>query len=112
MNYREKNTFWLGASFILIGTVLTLANFDLIDIGRNWWALFFLIPIASIGSSIWRMRAANQGKFPAAARGQFVGLTALIVVMCVFLFGIPWRDVWPVLLILIGAAMIIGTRFE
>ncbi len=112
MTHREKNTFWLGASFIFIGAALTLANFDIIDIGRNWWALFLLIPIASMGSSVWRMRAANQGKFPASARGQFVGLIAVTVVMCVFLFGIPWRDVWPIFLILIGVAMIIGTRFE
>lgn len=59
-----------AVALILIGGIFLLRNFDVIDIGHNWWAWFMLIPIAYILSSAWRRRQENGGTFPPEARSS------------------------------------------
>jgi hypothetical protein len=96
-----------AVALIVIGVVFLLRNFDVVDFGSNWWALFMLIPIAYSLSTVWRHRRENAGKFPPAARGALVGAAAMTVVMVIFLFGLNWGMMWPVFLIIGGVAMML-----
>jgi hypothetical protein len=97
-------------ALIVIGVVFLLRNFDVVDFGSNWWALFILIPIAYSLSTAWRRRRENAGKFPPAARGALIGAAGMTVVMVIFLFGLSWGMMWPVFLIIGGMAMIFRAR--
>ena len=99
-----------AVALIVIGGIFLLRNFDVIDIGRNWWAWFMLIPIAYIFSSAWRRRQENDGKFPPAARNSLVSGAVLVLVMCIFLFDLNWGMIWPVFLILGGLSVLVGAR--
>ena len=95
-------------ALIIIGAIFLLRNFDVIRLGRNWWALFMLIPIAYSLSAAWRHRQKSGGKFTPAVRSSLVGAVTLAVVMTIFLFGLNWGAMWPVFLIIGGIAMIFG----
>lgn len=97
-------------ALIIIGSIFLLRNFDVIDIGHNWWALFMLIPIAYSLASAWRQRQESGGKMPPAARSALIGSAVLTFVMCVFLFDLNWGMLWPVFLILGGLSIMFGTR--
>lgn len=99
-----------GVALIIIGGIFMLRNFEVIDIGHNWWALFFLIPISYSVSTVWRRRRESDGKFPPEARGALVGAAVLTLVMCIFLFDLNWGVMWPVFLILGGLSIILGAR--
>jgi len=96
-------------ALIVIGVIFLLRNFDVVDFGSNWWALFILIPIAYSLSSAWRHRRENAGKFPPAARGALISAAGMTVVMAIFLFGLNWGTMWPVFLIIGGMAMMLRT---
>jgi len=107
---QQNYSLMAGLALILIGGIFMLRNFDVIDIGDNWWALFMLIPIAYTLSSAWRRRQESGGKFPPEARGALVGGAVLTLVMCIFLFDLNWGAMWPVFLILGGLSVILGAR--
>jgi len=106
----KNYSFIAGVALIVIGGIFMLRNFDVIDIGHNWWAWFMLIPIAYMLSSAWQRRQANDGKFPPEARGALVGGAVLTLGMCIFLFDLNWGAMWPVFLILGGLSVILGAR--
>ncbi len=99
-------------ALIIMGAVFLLRNFDVIRSGRNWWALFMLIPIAYSLSSAWRHRQKSAGKFTRAVRSSLIGAVTLTVVTAIFLFGLSWGAMWPVFLIIGGVAMIFGARWS
>ncbi len=105
---RQNYPMIAAIALIIIGAVFLFRNLDIIHFGRNWWALFMLIPIAYSLSSAWRRRQENAGKFPPEARGALIGAATLTVVMTIFLFGLNWGAMWPVFLIIGGVAMIFG----
>jgi hypothetical protein len=105
---RQNYPMIAAIALIIIGAVFLLRNLDIIHFGRNWWALFMLIPIAYSLSSAWRHRQKSSGKFPPEARGALIGAVTLTVVMTIFLFGLSWGAMWPVFLIIGGVAMIFG----
>jgi hypothetical protein len=94
---------------ILIGGIFLMRNFDVVDIGRNWWALFMLIPIGYSLASAWRHRE-NAGKFPPQARGALITAATITIVMVIFLFNLNWGAMWPVFLITGGLWMIAGAQ--
>jgi UDP-N-acetylmuramyl pentapeptide phosphotransferase/UDP-N-acetylglucosamine-1-phosphate transferase len=75
---------------------------------NNWWALFILIP--AIGSlwTAWTIYQKNDRKFTAASTGPLIGGIALLMVTAIFLFNLDWGRVWPVFLIIAGAAVLLG----
>ena len=99
---------WIaGGVLILAGVVFLLTNVAGVSL-RNWWALFILIP--AIGSlwTAYTMFRRNEGRFTAASRGPLVGGVVLLAVSAMFLFNLDWGKAWPVLLIVAGAAVLIG----
>jgi LiaF transmembrane domain len=105
---RQNYPMIAAVALIIIGAIFLLRNFDVVRLGRNWWALFMLIPIAYSLSSAWRRRRENAGKFTPEVRSSLIGAVTLTVVMAIFLFGLSWSAMWPVFLIIGGAAMIFG----
>jgi hypothetical protein len=100
---------WItGAVLILVGLVFLLQNVTGFSL-RNWWALFILIPaIGSLTTAV-SMYRRNEGKFTAASRGPLIGGLLLLTLTVVFLFGLDWGRVWPVFLIIAGAAAVLSS---
>ena len=108
----QDHSIIIGIVIIIIGAIFLLGNFNVIEIGDRWWALFFLIPISFMVSDIWRRRQINQGKIPAAARGSFIGLIILSVVMFAFLLDLDWGVIWPVFIIIGGLSLILNYSWK
>ncbi len=89
-----------GVTFIIIGILFLLSNYDIISLGSRWWALFFLIPISFLAQDIWRMRGKPLG-------GSFIGALTLTVIMLIFLLRLHWGVVWPVFIIIGGLAILL-----
>jgi hypothetical protein len=109
---RQDYSIITGIVLITIGVIFLLGNCNVIEIGERWWSLFFLIPISFMVSDIWRRRQNNQGKIPAAARGSFIGLIVLSVVMFAFLLELDWGVIWPVFIIIGGLSLIMSHSWK
>jgi hypothetical protein len=107
---QQNYSFIAGVALIVIGGIFMLRNFDMIDLGHNWWAWFMLIPLAYTLSSAFKRRRESGGTFPPEARGSLIGAAVLALVMCIFLFDLNWGAMWPVFLILGGLSVILGAR--
>jgi hypothetical protein len=109
---KQDHSIITGIVIIIIGTIFLLGNFNIIEIGDRWWALFFLIPISFMVSDIWRRRQNNEGKIPASARGSITGLIILIFVMLAFILDLNWGVIWPVFIIIGGMSLILSNSWK
>jgi len=104
---RQDGSLIIGLIIILIGLIFLLRNFDILDLGHRWWALFFLIPVSYLFAEVWRSWRTSGGKFPQQARGSLIGLVTLLVLMFIFLLGLNWGLVWPVFIIIGGLSLLL-----
>lgn len=93
-----------GSVLILLGVIFFLQNSG-IALTFNWWAIFIFIP------AFWSFVRAWDGyreenRLNRRTAGALVGGTLLTVVALVFLFNLSFSWLWPLLLILGGAALI------
>ncbi|MGH7490870.1 MAG: LiaF transmembrane domain-containing protein [bacterium] len=109
---RSFNALIPALAFIVIGGILLLRNLDVLEVGHNWWAFFFLIPIANSVVNFRRHRQVSQGKFSAEMRNTLIGLLSMSFIMCVFLFDWNWGAIWPVFLILGGLSILLSSKLE
>ena len=109
---RSFNTLIPALAFIAIGAVFLLRNLELLEFPHNWWAFFFLIPIAYSAANFRRYRQASGGKFSPEMRNALIGLISMTFVMCVFLFDWNWGAIWPVFLIIAGVSMLLGSKLD
>ena len=98
-----------GIGLIVLGSIFLLLNFDVIDFGHRWWALFFLIPISYMLSDIFRKQGA-AGESKRSTRGSIIGVVTLGTLMLIFLLGMNWGVVWPVFIIIGGISVILSQR--
>ncbi len=100
---------WIvGLIFIVIGIVLLAQNFGYqVTYLQNWWALFILIPAVGALTTAWNMYRID-GRLTAASRGSLIGGIILLMVTITFLFGLNWALIWPLLLILGGAGLLLN----
>jgi hypothetical protein len=89
-----------GLVLILVGSVVLIVNLTGAHL-QNWWALFILIPALSGFAHGWQ-RYQKHGRMTGSARGSIVGGLFFTFIAAVFLLGLNWGTVWPVLLILFG----------
>ncbi len=107
----EGGPAWLGGALLIaLGLIFMAQNLGALTF-RNWWALFIFIPaVASFGAAWDRYRDAG-GQFTSDVLSSLVGGLIFSFVAIVLLFdinlGINWVMLWPVLLILGGAAMLL-----
>jgi drug/metabolite transporter (DMT)-like permease len=95
-----------GATLIVLGAMLFLERYGVVEIGRYWrywplslvfFGLFQLIAPrcpADRGSGVWLLLA-----------GVWLQVNLL------GLFGLHWRNSWPLLLIFIGVGVLLGGLF-
>lgn len=98
-----------GLILIVLGTLFLLRNTGTFDIPlKNWWALFILIPaIGAFDTALRTYRRAGNRLDRVARSSLLVGLV-LTFVTAVFLFDISWTFFGPILIILVGIALILN----
>ena len=100
-----------GIILVGIGLIFLLRNlglfyFDFFYI-RNWWALFILLGTAGAWASAWHIYEANGHRITPAVTGPFIGGMFPLAVALIFLFQLNWGTIWPVFLIIAGAAVLV-----
>ena len=96
----------MGIILILLGGLFLMRTTGTVDIPlTNWWALFILMPALGSLSAAWRTYQ-EEGRLNGAARGALLVGLVLTFITFMFLFGISWTYVGPILIILVGVAII------
>ncbi len=99
---------WIGgAILIILGLVFLLQNMGLFVL-VNWWALFILLPGVAAFGNAWRAYHDAGGRLTGAARGSLIGGLVLTMVAAVFLFGLNWGVVGPLLIVLAGVGLLLN----
>lgn len=98
---------WIpGLVLIGLGVVFLIQNY----LGReihNWWALFILIPVFF---TLERGYASLQAGKSAEAIGQLMGGLVLVALIVIFLFDLPFGQLWPIFLIIGGLSLLFSRR--
>jgi hypothetical protein len=98
-----------GFILIVLGTMFLLRNNGMSYIPlRNWWALFILIPAIGAFDSALRTYRNAGNQLTAPARSSLLVGTVLAFVTIMFLFDISWAVFGPILIILVGIAIILN----
>lgn len=91
---------------ILLGSVFLARNLGFIQL-ENWWALFFLIPaVGALGGAYAAYR--RHGGVTSRVAGSLVAALIFLALSIAFLIGLDWGVYWPITLVLVGLAMLIG----
>ena len=100
---------WIvGLILILLGGMFLLGNMGIWTVPLiNWWALFILIPAVGALSAAWRTYR-EEGRLNGAARGSLLVGLVLTFITFVFLFNISWTYVGPILIIVLGIAIMLN----
>jgi hypothetical protein len=98
---------WIpGLALIGIGLVFLVQNY----LGReihNWWALFILIPVFfTLERGYESLQAGRSGE----AIGQLIGGLVLVALIVIFLFELPFGQLWPIFLIIGGLSLLFSRR--
>ena len=102
------NGAWIGGGILVfLGVIFLAQNFGA-PLPRNWWAVFILIPAFASFSSAWTFYRRSGGAMTRGVRGGVVGGCILTLLAASFFFGLDWGRFWPVILILLGAAVVVG----
>jgi cadmium resistance protein CadD (predicted permease) len=98
---------WIpGIVLIALGVIFLVQNY-LGQQLRNWWALFFVIPaFFALERGYASMRAGRN----AEAVGQLIGGIVLVALTAIFLFDLPFGQLWPIFLILAGVGLLFSRR--
>jgi hypothetical protein len=95
-----------GAILILIGIFIMLQNLTSFEL-ENWWALFIMIPALGAFGNAWRAFQ-NDGGLSGQARASLISGVILTMVTAIFLLGLNWTILGPVLLILAGVGLLLN----
>lgn len=96
---------WIpGIVLISLGVIFLVQNY----LGQrihNWWALFLLIPtFFTLERGYASYRAGRTGE----AIGQLTGALVLVALVVIFLLDLPFRQLWPVFLIIGGLSLLLA----
>ncbi len=106
--HHKRNLPWGGLILIVLGIVFLLQQLGRLSEHFNWWALFILIPAFSSFAAAWQA-SRSSGRFNAAARSAFGSGVVVLTVAILFLFDLNWTVYWPVMVIVAGFSMLIGS---
>ena len=100
---------WIvGIILIVLGGMFLVNTTGVIAIPlTNWWALFILLPAIGSLSAAWRTYQ-EEGRLAGPARGALLVGLCLAFITFMFLFEINWTYVGPILVILVGIAIILN----
>ena len=98
---------WIpGLALIGLGVVFLIQNY----LGReihNWWALFILLPVFF---TLERGYTSLEAGRTAEAIGQLIGGLLLVALIVIFLFDLPFGQIWPIFLIIGGLSLLFSRR--
>lgn len=97
-----------AVSLVILGVIFLIKNFGGLDL-NNWWALFFLVPIAYLLISAWNSFRAKEGRLTHETTTPIIGSLVLITVAVVFLLDLDWGAIWPVYMIIGAAAILLNS---
>jgi hypothetical protein len=101
-----RHTGWFaGVILIILGVIFLLQQLN-IPFLANWWALFILLPALWLFMAAWDSYQ-EAGHMTRRATGALVGGLFLTVLALVFLLNLGGGFLWPVLLIVGGAALLL-----
>jgi len=99
----------MGIILIVLGGLFLMRTTGAVDIPlTNWWALFILIPAFGTLSAAWRIYREAGNRLTTAARSSLLVGLALTFITFIFLFEISWTYVGPILIIVVGIAIILN----
>jgi len=98
----------VGMALIAFGAIIMLQNMNLVQL-NNWWALFILIPALGSFATAYGAYRTNGGRLNAMVRGSFMGGLLLTAIAMVFLLGLDFSLLLPVILIVAGLGMLLNT---
>ena len=107
----EGNGAWVGGTILIVLGALLLLNNLGFYLPRHWWAIFLLIPAAGSFASAYSMYR-RAGAATAPVRGAIVGGLILVGLTVLFLIDFDWGKYWPVILILLGIAVLGGSAWR
>jgi hypothetical protein len=98
---------WIvGLILIVLGSMFLMRTTGMLAISlTNWWALFILIPAVGAYSTAWHIYQ-EEGRLNGPARGSLLVGLVLTFVTLMFLFEISWTYVGPILIIVVGIALV------
>ncbi len=111
MRWQSGGGAWVGGTILIVLGVLLLANNLGFYLPRRWWAIFLLIPAFGSFASAYSMYQ-TAGRATAAVRGAVVGGLILVGLTVLFLIDFDWGRYWPVILILLGIAVLGGSAWR
>ena len=100
---------WIGGvALIAFGVIIMLQNMGIVQL-HNWWALFILLPALGSFAAAYGAYRTNGGHLNAMVRGSFMGGLLITAIAAVFLFGLNFSLLLPVVLIVAGLGMLVNT---
>ena len=103
---------WVGGLLLIgLGLVFLLQNFGF-PLPHNWWAVVLLVPAAFAFSSAWSGYQKSGRQVTASVRGALVGGSILTALAIVFFLDVDLGKFWPVILIIIGVAVLTGGKWR
>ncbi len=102
-NRKPRDRYALGLLLVVVGGILLLRDSFGVAF-QNWWVVFLLIPAAAF---LYRAYQAYQasGTFDREVSRQVIPGVVLLLVSAVFLFGLSWNVMGPLLLIFLGLVL-------
>ena len=99
---------WVWGLFLIaLGVIFLLENTGIFRMD-NWWALFIMLPAIGSFRSAYEVYKSSGNRLTGAARGPLLGGVILTTISMIFLFGLDFGAMWPLLLVLAGAAMLVN----
>jgi drug/metabolite transporter (DMT)-like permease len=109
-----NRTIWIGVIFIFGGVVILLNQLNILPFKLNWWAFLILFPcFGALGSAYSRYRSTNDLFEMGVMIPALVGLFMLLLSVSLLVgnvIDLNLRVYWPVILIVLGLGLIIGSR--
>jgi cation transport ATPase len=102
---RPRDRYGLGVLLVVVGGLLLLRDSFGVAF-QNWWVVFLLIPAAAF---LYRAYLAYQasGSVDREVSRQVIPGVVLLLVSVVFLFGLSWNVMGPLLLIFLGLVLFV-----
>lgn len=98
-----------GMILIVLGAMFLMRNNGTFNFPwKNWWALFILIPAVGAFDTARRMYRSADNRLTQATRSSLLVGLVLVFVTVMFLFEISWAFFGPILLILVGIALVLN----
>jgi peptidoglycan/LPS O-acetylase OafA/YrhL len=107
MQWAPGGSWVIGLILIGLGAIFLAQNFGY-PVPRNWWALFILLPAFACFGGAWSMYQRNGRRITPPVTSALVTGLFLTALSAILLLGIDLGKFWPVILIVLGVAALLG----